>query len=425
MRCETTMVEGSAAGNRPAKGDVRLLGGPTGGGRRLSVALMTPWDQQCGNAEYAKRLAAGLERFTDVLPFDMRNFIDVERRVSVAEQNAYFNDLIRAVNRSPADLVHIQHEFCFFAKRIGPSNRRFAEVMRRLDKPVVVSLHTWLKSMTRRQRNRPASQFCEGVFHRLRNRHFVAALERAEAIVLHSKDTLKYFVETFPRLKKRVHVIPIPIESVPHAHVEPAFVKPPRDTWLMVPGFVSRYKGHGHLLATLKHLPESFKMVVAGGVHPKDKTGGDYWMDMIQQADAWGLQSRVLFTGFLGDPAEQAAVLAQADVFVLPYDEVGQSGSAVLADALSHDRPVLTSRARSMFVYRMDKDTAFSSIAVDVGDAETFAATIQRCATNEHLHYPDTREHRAAARERFCLERTQAAYERVYRGVLSGVARAA
>jgi len=424
MRCETTLERDARAGSRAVTGDGRTGGGASGGWRP-SVALMTPWDQQCGNAEYAKRLAAGLERFADVLPFDMRNFIDAERRVSAAEQNAYFHDLVTRVNRSSADLVHLQHEFCFFSRRIGPANRRFAEVMRRLDKPVVVSLHTWLKSMTRRQRNRPTSQLIEGVFHRLRNRHFAAALERADAIVLHSKDTLKYFVETFPRLKKRVHVIPIPIEPVASDHVTPAFVKPPRETWLMVPGFVSRYKGHGHLLATLKHLPESFKMVVAGGVHPKDKTGGDYWMDIIQQADAWGLQSRVLFTGFLGDPAEQAAVLSQADVFVLPYDEVGQSGSAVLADALSHDRPVLTSRARSMFVYRMDKDTAFSSIAVDVGEPESFAATIKRCATNEALHFPDTRDHRAVARERYSLERTQAAYERVYRGALAGVARAA
>ena len=235
---------------------------------RLAVALMTPWDQQCGNAEYAKRLAVGLERFADVLPFDMQNFIDGDRRISAGEMNRYFTDLIGRVNRSRADLVHIQHEFCFFARRIGPSNQRFADVCRRLDKPLVVSLHTWLKSMTRNQRNRPTSQFVEGVFHRLRNRHISAALHRADAIVLHSKDTHKYFVETFPKLKKRVTVVPIPIERVASGHVTPAFVKHPRDTWVMMPGFVSRYKGHGHLLSAFKHLPESFKLVVAGGIHP-------------------------------------------------------------------------------------------------------------------------------------------------------------
>jgi glycosyltransferase involved in cell wall biosynthesis len=393
--------------------------------QRLAVALMTPWDQQCGNAEYAKRLAVGLERFADVLPFDMQNFIDGDRRISAGEMNRYFTDLVGRVNRSQADLVHIQHEFCFFARRIGPSNQRFADVCRRLDKPLVVSLHTWLKSMTRNQRNRPTSQFVEGVFHRLRNRHISAALHRADAIVLHSKDTHKYFVETFPKLKKRVTVVPIPIERVESGHVTPAFVKHPRDTWVMMPGFVSRYKGHGHLLSAFRHLPESFKLVVAGGIHPKDKTGNDYWMDLIQQADVWGLQSRIIFTGFLGDPAEQGAVLSQADVFVLPYDEVGQSGSAVLADALSYDRPVITSRAKSMFVYRMEKQTAFSSIAIDVGDAEAFAKTIKECVRAEEKFHPDAQSHRDAARASYSLDMTQAAYERVYRSVLTGAARAA
>jgi hypothetical protein len=92
----------------------------------------------------------------------------------------------------------------------------------------------------------------------------------------------------------------------------------------------------------------------------------------------------------------------------------------VLADVLSYDRPVITSRARSMFVYRMDKDTAFSSIATDVGDAEQFAATIRQCARFEPQLYAETRQHRATARMRYSLANTQAAYERIYRGVLAG-----
>jgi glycosyltransferase involved in cell wall biosynthesis len=172
------------------------------------------------------------------------------------------------------------------------------------------------------------------------------------------------------------------------------------------------------VLAALRHLPDTFKLVVAGGVHPKDRTGNDYWMDLIQQADAGGLQSRMILTGFLTDAADQAAVLEQADVFVLPYDEVGQSGSAVLADVLSYDRPVITSRARSMFVYRMDKDTAFSSIATDVGNAEELAATIRKCVRFEPQSYADARQHRETARRRYSLASTQAAYEQIYRRLL-------
>jgi glycosyltransferase involved in cell wall biosynthesis len=384
----------------------------------LTVAVMTPWDQQCGNAEYAKRLAIGLERFATILPFEMVNLSDDEIRSSRRELDRSFDDLVARVNGSAADLIHIQHEFCFFGKRIGPSNRRFLRVMKQLRKPVVVTLHTWLKSMTRARRNRISSQAAEWVRHGFHNRHIAAALRRADAIVLHSKDTHKYFIDTFPDLKRRVRLVPIPIERPAVTTVEPSLRKHPRDTWVIVPGFVSRYKGHAHVLAALRHLPDTYKLVVAGGVHPKDRSGNDYWMDLIQQADARGVQSRMILTGFLTDAADQAAVLEQADVFVLPYDEVGQSGSAVLADVLSYDRPVITSRARSMFVYRMDKDTAFSSIAADVGNAEELAATIQKCVRFEPQSYADARQHRETARRRYSLASTQAAYEQIYRRLL-------
>jgi glycosyltransferase involved in cell wall biosynthesis len=400
--------------NAAASGMPRLAALPA----PLTVAVMTPWDQQCGNAEYAKRLAVGLERFATVLPFEMLNLIDGEKRTRRNELDRYFDELVARVNASTADLIHIQHEFCFFGRRIGPSNRRFLKIMKQLRKPVVVTLHTWLKSMTQARRNRISSQAVERVRHGFQNRHIAAALRRADAIVLHSKDTYKHFVETFPSLKKRVHVVPIPIERSAATAVEPAQRKHQRDTWVIVPGFVSRYKGHAYVLAALRHLPENFKLVVAGGVHPKDRAGNDYWMDLIQQADAWGLQSRVIFTGFLADAADQAAVLEQADVFILPYDEVGQSGSAVLADVLSYDCPVITSRARSMFVYRMDKDTAFSSVAVDVGDAKEFAATIRKCTRFEPESFAEARQHRATARQRYSLASTQTAYEQIYRRLL-------
>jgi glycosyltransferase involved in cell wall biosynthesis len=389
---------------------------------RLSVALMTPWDQECGNAEYAKRLAAGLSPSTTVIPFDMRNLMEVEgdRRMPRAENARYFRDLVTRVNESEADLVHIQHEFCFFGRRIAAANRRFHDVMRSLRKPVVVSLHTWLGQMSRAQRNRLSSRWAEHCLHWQRTRQIAAALRRAEAIVLHSRDTHRQFVAAFPDLKKRVHVVPIPIERQQTGDTPASLRKGPRETWVMVPGFVSRYKRHACVLAALRHLPESFRLVAAGGVHPKDRTGGDYWMELVQQADAWGLQSRVLFTGFLSDPATQAAVLGQADVFVLPYDEVGQSGSAVLADALSYDKPVITSRARSMFVYRMDRDTAFSSIAVDVGEPEALAAEIKRCARSEAEAHPETRRHRLVAQQRHSMPNARVAYESIYRTALSG-----
>jgi hypothetical protein len=58
-----------------------------------------------------------------------------------------------------------------------------------------------------------------------------------------------------------------------------------------------------------------------------------------------------------------------------------------------------------------------------VGDAKELAATIRKCAGLEPQFYADARQHRDAARRRYSLASTQAAYERIYRGVLAASAR--
>lgn len=384
--------------------------------RDMTIALLTPWNQQCGNAEFAKRLVVGLSRFAHVLPIELENLNDHDTLDTRRKRARYIDDLIERTNAAPADLVHIQHEFCFFGRRVRDANGGFQRVMRAIRKPVVLSLHTWTRGMSRRPHRSLLKQGMESIMHRLRNRAIKDSLGRADAIILHSKDTRAQCLAVYPKLKKRLHLLPIPVEPVNADGITPPFRKRPGERWIVLPGFVSRYKGHRHLLEALKFLPEDHRAVFAGSVHPKDRTGHEYWSRLLAAIDEMGCHERVIFTGFLGDPAEQSAVLRQADAFVLPYDEVGQSGSAVLADALSHGKPVITSLARSMFVYRHDSDTVFSSVAVDVSDPEKLAATI--IEATDPVACPRRRLHQSTVCDRFSLARTAVGYEQVYRSVL-------
>ena len=387
-----------------------------GADRGMTIALLTPWNQQCGNAEFAKRLVVGLSRFANVLPIELENLNDHDTIDTKRKRARYIDDLIERANAAPADLVHIQHEFCFFGRRVRDANGGFRRVMRAIRKPVVLSLHTWARGMSRKPHRSIVKQGAEAMWHRLRNLAIKESLQRADAIILHSKDTRAHCLAVYPKLKKRLHVLPIPVEPVNADGIAPPFRKRPGERWIVLPGFVSRYKGHRHLLEALKFLPEDHRAVFAGSVHPKDRTGHEYWSGLLAAIDEMGCHERVIFTGFLGDPAEQSAVLRQADAFVLPYDEVGQSGSAVLADALSHGKPVITSLARSMFVYRHDNDTVFSSVAVDVSDPEKLAATI--IDATDSASCPRRRLHQRTVCDRFSLACTAAGYEQVYRSVL-------
>jgi glycosyltransferase involved in cell wall biosynthesis len=382
----------------------------------MTVALLTPWNQQCGNAEFAKRLVVGLSRFARITPIELENLHDHDTLDTARKRSRYLDELIGQANAADTDLVHVQHEFCFFGRRIRDANHGFLRVMREIRKPVVLSLHTWSRGMSRKTHRSIVKQGVESVLHRLRNRAMKESLWRADAIILHSKDTRAQCLTVYPKLKKRLHLLPIPVEPVIAAGITAPFRKRPGERWILLPGFVSRYKGHRHLLEALRFLPEDHRVVFAGSVHPKDRAGHEYWSGLLAAIDAAGYHERVLFTGFLGDPAEQSAVLRQADAFVLPYDEVGQSGSAVLADALAHGKPVITSLARSMFVYRHDSDTVFSSVAIDVTDPEKLASAI--IEATDPAGCPRRRLHQSTVCDRYSLARTAAGYEDVYRSVL-------
>jgi hypothetical protein len=151
----------------------------------------------------------------------------------------------------------------------------------------------------------------------------------------------------------------------------------------MLPGFVTPYKGHIHALHALKLLPENFKLIFAGGVHPKNKHSADYWISLLSAIDKLKLSSRVVITGFIDSPADQAELFSSADIFLLPYKEVGQSGSAVLADVMAYRKPIITSNAASMSVYRMTSDTCFSSIITQVTSKNHLAETIMNSYTSQ------------------------------------------
>ncbi|MGI9446611.1 MAG: glycosyltransferase [Pirellulales bacterium] len=389
---------------------------PQESSKKFSLALLTPWNQQCGNAEFAKRLTSGFDSFAAVEPIELENLIEHDTLDSRRKQERYITKLIKQVHASDADLVHIQHEFCFFGRARRYADRRLLRLMQNIRKPIILSLHTWKKSMCWKSEKPSLKSALSAIRYKIKNRRMRHCLFAADTIVVHSKDTYAKIIKAYPKLRKRVHLLPIPVEPVVSDGVTAPYQKRPGEKWLVLPGFVSRYKGHRYIIDAMPELPAEFRLVIAGGVHPKDRLGHEYWSELLSRIDEVGCQDRVVFTGFLDDSAEQAAVLKQADVFVLPYDEVGQSGSAVLADVLSCGRPIVTSLARSMFVYRHGNDTVYSSSAVDVEDVEKLQHAIIDAA--DPASSPRRQLHQRNVQQKFCLRQMASQYQAMYELVL-------
>lgn len=383
--------------------------------------MITPWKQECGNAEYAERLCNALDNFANVTPFDLRNFAEDFELRSASSVRKHFDDMLAKINSQDSDVVHIQHEFCFFGRSIQRSNREFLRFVQSIKKPIVVTLHTWLDRgayAPKWKMSHILKRPWEFVRSLAQRRHLESALDACEAIVVHTHDTYTLVVSALPKIRSKVHVVQIPIAPVDSNCAVPSIRKKEGDIWLLLPGFVSPYKGHRHAINALQKLPENYKLVIAGGRHPKDRGATRYWMELLTEVESRGLQSQVIFTGFLPTGAEQAAILKQADLFLLPYDEVGQSGSAVLADALAYDRPVVTSRARSMYAYRMSQDTVYCCTSIDVGNADALAATIAKTFADNPVNKEIARQRRAA-QARFSPDRIAEAYEQLYMDVRS------
>jgi glycosyltransferase involved in cell wall biosynthesis len=220
-------------------------------------------------------------------------------------------------------------------------------------------------------------------------------LSKVDAIVVHSHITYNLVVAAFPALKAKLYVIPIPIEPVAPSS-QPLREKADGDKWIILPGFVTPYKGHIVAIQALQYLPNNYKLVIAGGVHPKNKKAANYWSELLSCIDSLSMMSRVYITGFIESANDQANLFGLADAFLLPYEEVGQSGSAVLADALAQDKPVITSLAQSMFVYRMNPETADSSIAVSMKRPRKIASLIKSAVEEDDIR----RSSRISALER-------------------------
>lgn len=390
--------------------------------QKLRVAMLTPWLHRCGNAEGAKRLVAALERTgsVSVSPIDLESLIPPSDHPRKKERDAYFNAKVEEILASRPDVVHIQHEFAFFGPTLQEANDRVAWLIEEIGLPVVMNMHSWnWKIFPLDPKYMPDTQVANALPKSFRkklkkyfydkNYSYVNTLRDAMAgckqIVLHNDHTKQIMTESWPEMKNKCKVIRLPLTKISPRLGNSSFTKPEGDFWILMPGFVTPYKGHIHGIKVLWHAPEHVKLIIAGGPHPKTPNPMDYIKKLLRLIDKSGLQERVVFTDFIESQEEQAYLFSQADAFFMPYEEVNQSGTGVLGDILEYLKPVVTSAALPMYGYRNSLDTVYSSRAHDfsnplsVRDYERISKDLLRNLSPAEL------EHRCNVINRYSVDR--------------------
>jgi glycosyltransferase involved in cell wall biosynthesis len=320
-------------------------------GEVRSVAMVTTWQTQCGIADYASDLSAALldgGAACGTVAVDRQRM----RYMTEAELHAEFAGL--AERAGGHDVVHVQHEYGFFAGAYGwgVSLRvfhRFLRTLRRQGQAVVVTMHTEPVFL---------DDSGKSAHDRLRfagRRRLWWSLTRAVnndpgvRIVVHSRTTRRRLVDSGLRAERITVIpqgIPQPRQSVDTGARRQARAELGVDDGAVVLGifgFMSRYKGYNVALDALRNLPPEYHLLILGGPHP---LGGDSALEdvLAELSRRKSLRDRVHLTGFV--PAEELAALRSAvDICVAPYlTRPRLSSSAALSWALASGRPVIGSR---------------------------------------------------------------------------------
>jgi len=265
-----------------------------------SVAMITPYNVRCGIASYSQDLAEALaELDVDVyivrLPRFGQKFHDI------------FNAVAESVPVDKVDLVHVQHEYGLYTNL----EESFYNILRRLGKPVVTTLHAI------------GNWDIDRVIADLSDR-----------IIVHNEFCFKRF-----EFSDKTVIIPHGCRSVecpPKEEAKRVMAVPPKAPVVGYCGYISTIKGLEILISAMKEIPQA-ALLMCGGWHAGPDTS---YITNLKAHSLEVLEGRCLWTGYVPDENLPNAYGAQ-DIVIYPSRFSTESGA--LLKALGHGKAVIAS----------------------------------------------------------------------------------
>lgn len=271
---------------------------------------------------------------------------------------------------SNTEVVCVQHEFGIYG---GPAGSHVLALLRKLETPVVVTLHTILE--------RPGAD-------QLRVLKEIGQL--ASRVVVMSARGLRMAQQIYGIPAEKLDLIPHGIPDMPF--VDPNYYK---DLFgvegklvLLTFGLLAPGKGIEHTIRALPEIarqhPEVVYMVL-GATHPNlvREQGETYRLGLERLAAELGVGKHVVFYNRFVDLAELKEFLGAADIFVMPYLNPEQVTSGTLAYAFGCGKAVVA----TPFWHAQELLADGRGVLVPFGDSAAIAREV--CA----LIADETRRH--------------------------------
>ena len=318
---------------------------------------------QCGLATFTASLAThvasaaevGIVRIVDRLQPDARREVIHQLLTGVTG-----SEISAAAALDRFDVAVVQHEYGIYG---GADGEAVIEILRRLQVPAIVVLHTVLASPTPHQR-----AVLEDV------------VRNAAAVVVMTRTAQRRLLDDYLVDPERVVVIPhgAPTDWAAVAATGRAEGAATILTWgLLGPGKGIEWAIKA--IAALHDLDPAPRYLVAGETHPRvlERQGHAYRDRLKAQAAELGVGHLVEFEDRYLDQASLRKLVTSANVVVLPYDSKDQVTSGVLIEAVTCRRPVVA----TAFPHAVELLSAGAGTVVPQQDAPAIAIALRRILT--------------------------------------------
>lgn len=345
---------------------------------KIDVAYVATYPpRECGIATFTKDLSSAIDKF---LPFSNKLIIAMSQGDEIEQypREVRFQIFDRSkdshragadfINESSARLVSLQHEFGIFG---GPDGEYILDFAERLEKPLVITLHTVLFKPSENQKR---------IIQRLGEiaQSFVVMVKLGE-------DILK---EVYGIPQEKIALIP---HGVPNVHRVPAdLVK--RDLGIAghevvsTFGLISRGKGIQYGIQAMAEVRKKYpnvRYLVLGETHPgvRNLEGESYRQTLVNLLDELDLHDVVKFNNRFLSLRELVRYLSATDVYVTPYINKDQIVSGTLAYALGCGRAIVS----TPYLYAEEVLADGRGVLTDFQDPDAMARAIIEILSNPEL----------------------------------------
>jgi len=236
------------------------------------------------------------------------------------EQQGDYLKAVKFINLSGADLCILEHEFGIFG---GQNGVYILPLLHRLEIPLVVTLHTILKTPSYNEKA-VLREICK----------------MAHKIVVMSHKAIEFLVKIYNVPKDKIVFIE---HGVPDIHFNPEKSKKEfkleSKKVILTFGFISRNKG---IETVIRALPEVVKKhsdvfyIVLGKTHPNvmRHSGEEYRIFLMRLVKSLQLEKHVTFLNEFINEHDLFKYLCAADIYITPYLNEAQITSGTLSYAV-------------------------------------------------------------------------------------------